>query len=116
MSLGCRQPKPDNQACRNHEPCSQQEQQEMIPSMVAGLGPPKVWRKPRENHSDWQRLIRTSYTVLGKPDSAPPQQLEKKRKAYLRQINGPGSQNWGCLYLQIFEIRLAKLMIKWNVK
>lgn len=64
--LGLPAAQPDNQAAAVMS-MSQQEQQEMISAMVAGLA--ERLKDDPENIADWQRLIR-SYAVLGKPDQA----------------------------------------------
>jgi cytochrome c-type biogenesis protein CcmH len=64
--LGLPPAQPDNQAAAVMS-MSQQEQQEMISAMVAGLA--ERLKDDPENIADWQRLIR-SYAVLGKPDQA----------------------------------------------
>ncbi len=64
--LGLPPAEPDNQAAAIMN-LSQQEQQEMISTMVAGLA--ERLEEDPGNMADWQRLIR-SYTVLGQPDQA----------------------------------------------
>lgn len=64
--LGLPPAEPDNQAAAIMS-LSQQEQQEMISVMVAGLA--ERLEEAPENLPDWQRLIR-SYAVLGQPDQA----------------------------------------------
>lgn len=64
--LGLPPTEPDNPAAAIMN-LSQQEQQEMISGMVAGLA--ERLEDDPENLPDWQRLIR-SYAVLGQPDEA----------------------------------------------